>query len=71
MDNALNLNFEGLPQKAKETIVDFYEFIKQKYKYKEADQKPSRSRKRTIELMEKGLYKIPADFTFNRDELYD
>jgi hypothetical protein len=69
MDNVLHLNIEGLPRKARQAIIDFYEFVR--HKYRESDQKPSKSRQKTIEIMEKGAYNLPKDFTFNRDELYD
>jgi hypothetical protein len=31
----------------------------------------AKSRQKLITLMEKGIYTLPEDFTFNREELYD
>ena len=33
--------------------------------------KKLKSRKRLLSMMEKGIYTLPKDFTFNREELYD
>ena len=67
MDNILNI--EGLPPEAKESIINFYEFIKQKYRDKGKVQ--SKSKKKLFTLMEEGIYMLPEDFVFNREELYD
>jgi hypothetical protein len=67
MDNVLNI--KGLPPEAKAAVINFYEFIKQKYQAK--DKKKLKSRKKLLSMMEKGIYTLPGDFTFNRDELYD
>ena len=67
MDNVLNI--EGLPPEAKESIINFYEFIKQKYRDKGKVQ--SKSKKKLSALMEEGIYTLPEDFVFNREELYD
>ena len=67
MDNVLNM--EGLPPEAKESLINFFEFIKQKYKG--YDIKHSKSKKKLLQLMEKGMYTLPEDYTFDREELYD
>ncbi|MGD2087309.1 MAG: hypothetical protein PVH61_14080 [Candidatus Aminicenantes bacterium] len=67
MDNVLNI--KGLPPEGKAAVINFYEFIKQKYQA--SDKKKLRSRKKLLSMMEKGIYTLPKDFTFNRDELYD
>ena len=67
MENIIDMR--GLPAEAKASIINFSEFIKQKYK--KSNTKISKSKKKLIAVMEKGLYKLPEDFTFNRDELYD
>ncbi|NIM13488.1 MAG: hypothetical protein GTO45_15355 [Candidatus Aminicenantes bacterium] len=67
MNNVIDIT--GLPPEAKESIINFYEFVRQKYT--EDRKKELKSRKRLLEMMEKGLYKLPENFVFNRDELYD
>jgi hypothetical protein len=67
MNNVIDIT--GLPLEAKESIINFYEFVRQKYT--EDNKKELKSRKRLLEMMEKGLYKLPENFVFNRDELYD
>jgi hypothetical protein len=67
MNNVLDI--KGLPPEGKSAIISFYEFIKQKYQA--SDKKKLKSRKRLLSMMEKGIYTLPKDFTFNRDELYD
>lgn len=67
MENVLNI--EGLPPEAKESIINFYEFIKHKYMDKGKVQ--SRSKKKLFALMEEGIYTLPVDFVFDREELYD
>jgi hypothetical protein len=67
MNNVIDIT--GLPLEAKESIINFYEFVRQKYT--EDGEKKLKSRKRLLEMMEKGLYKLPENFIFNRDELYD
>jgi hypothetical protein len=67
MNNVIDIT--GLPLEAKESIINFYEFVRQKYT--EDREKELKSRKRLLEMMEKGLYKLPENFVFNRDELYD
>ncbi|MCK4766595.1 MAG: hypothetical protein KAW12_30665 [Candidatus Aminicenantes bacterium] len=67
MDNVLNMS--GFPPEAKESIINFYEFIK--HKYKVHDREKSKSKKKLLTLMEKGIYTLPDDYVFNREELYD
>lgn len=67
MNNVIDIT--GLPLEAKESIINFYEFVRQKYT--EDGKKELKSRKRLLEMMEKGLYTLPENFVFNRDELYD
>ena len=67
MENVLNI--EGLSPEAKESIINFYEFIKQKYRDKGKVQ--PRSQKKLFTLMEEGIYTLPVNFVFDREELYD
>ena len=67
MDNILNI--EGLPPEAKESIINFYEFIKLKYRDKGKVQ--SKSKKKLFALMKGGIHTLPEDFVFNREKLYE
>lgn len=67
MDNVIDL--KGLPPEARESIINFYEFVKQKYS--SSGKTRLQSREKLLKRMEKGMYKLPENFTFNRDELYD
>lgn len=67
MDNVINI--EGLPPEAKASIIDYYEFIKAKYA--NGGEQKQEGRERLLAMMEKGLYTLPDDYKFNRDELYD
>lgn len=67
MNNIINIG--GLPPGAKASIIEFYEFVKRKYA-RTAKNKATPGQ-RLISLMEKGIYTLPKDFTFNREELYD
>jgi len=70
MDNYIDVS--GLPHEAQVTISNFIEFIKQKYSIRpNADHLSFSARKKLIRMMEKGLYRLPDDYKFNRDELYD
>ena len=69
MQNVLNINVKNLPPEAVNSIVNFYEFVRQKYQTPRKKQ-PKSSRK-LFSVMEKGLYTLPKDYSFNRDELYD
>jgi hypothetical protein len=69
MQNVLNINIKNLPPEAVNSIVNFYEFVRQKYQTPE--KKQPKSRRRLLSVMEKGLYTLPKDYSFNRDELYD
>ena len=63
------IDMRELPEEARASIINFYEFIK--LKYNRNHRKKSKSKKKLISVMEKGIYKLPGDFTFNREELYD
>ncbi len=67
MDNVLNI--KGLPPEGKAAVISFYEFIMQKYQAR--DKKKLKSRKKLLSMMEKGIYTLPGDYVFNREELYD
>lgn len=67
MNNVIDI--EGLPLGAKASITDFYEFVKKKYT--RTAQNKTKSRQKLITLMEKGIYTLPEDFAFDREELYD
>ncbi len=67
MNNVINI--EGLPPGAKASIIDFYEFVKKKYT--RTAKNKTKSRQKLLTLMEKGIYTLPKDFTFDREELYD
>jgi hypothetical protein len=67
MDNVINI--QGLPPEAKASILNFYEFIKKKYENGGKSKPPGREK--LLAIMEEGIYTLPDDYTFNRDELYD
>lgn len=67
MENIINI--EGLPPEAKASIIDYYEFIKAKYE--NGNNQAKKGREKLLAMMEKGLYSLPGDYKFNRDELYD
>ena len=71
MQNVLNINVKGLPPEAVESIINFYEFMKKKYQKSDSSLPKTKSKKRLLKAMEKGMYKLPEDYSFNRDELYD
>lgn len=70
MKNVLILDLEGLPEDARHTILDFYEYIKSKYQSTSPMKKASSSKRDLLLLMKKGLYNLPANYKFDRRELY-
>ncbi len=69
MKNVLRLDLEGLPEEARDSIIDFYEYIKSKYD--SPRRKTSEAKKDLLSVMKKGLYNLPSDYKFDREELYD
>ncbi|MCK4761419.1 MAG: hypothetical protein KAW12_04405 [Candidatus Aminicenantes bacterium] len=67
MKNTLDMN--GLPLEAKESIINFNEFIIQKYKG--YDKRKPKTKQKLFAVMDKGIYTLPDDFVFDREELYD
>ena len=70
MKNILKLDLEGLPEEARLAILDFYEYIKSKYHSPSPKRTSPRSKKDLFSVMKKGLYNLPADYKFDREELY-
>ncbi len=69
MDNVLDIS--DLPPAAKESVINFYEYIKQKYCVYKLQEKRSKPKRKIVTLMKKGMYTLPDDYVFDREELYD
>jgi hypothetical protein len=63
------INIKGLPPGARASIIDFYESVKKKYARTAKEE--GKSREKLLTLMEKGIYTLPEDFSFDREALYD
>jgi len=69
MKNIKKLDLAGLPEEAQDILIKFYEYLKSEYHV--TPKRTSTHKKDLFSLMKKGLYTLPADYKFDRDELYD
>ena len=64
----------ALPEAAHQELISFYEFLIFKYKYQEATQftQAKDDKKRILsKIFNEASGKLPIDYTFNREELYE
>ncbi len=58
------LDLDVLPDDAKRELIDFYEYLKEKYGKKG-------KKERFFDFVEKHKFKLPKDYKFDREEAHE
>lgn len=70
------INIDILPEGIKKELQDFYEFLLEKYKIelktdRNKKDKILKKKKLFFDSIDKLSFKLPSDYKFSRDELYE
>lgn len=76
MNNTKEIDITNLPEDVKRELLDFYEFLLNKYTVSVSLNTSDKSelsdkKKHFIESIEKHSYNLPKNFKFDREELYE
>ena len=66
---AQEIDLSGLTDEARRELLDFFEFLKSKYKTKESEQ--TSKEKRLLKIFKESKGVLPQEYKFNREEAHD
>ncbi|WP_457569337.1 DUF2281 domain-containing protein [Desulfurobacterium sp.] len=59
------LDLSILPEEAKKELLDFYEYLKKKYKVE------NNTKDQFFKSLKKHSFSLPQDYSFNREEIHE